>query len=105
MSTDMQIGNNPRLGPKRRRAERPQREIPEIIEGTERMILANGRRVAEQGDYTDLPLLRDLHQTVATAMATAVEGLRARDYSDADIARGLGVTPQAVNKNWPRRGG
>lgn len=94
---------NPNLTPIRRRRDRPPRETPEVIRDLSRFVRAMGRRVGNDGDHYDLPLIRDLHQSVAEAMEIAVNGLRERDTSDGQIAEALGISRQAVGQHWPRR--
>ena len=60
-----------------------------------------GRRASD-----DLYALRSLSDAVDNArhiLGLAVDGCRARGYSDAEIAKVLGITRQAVWKRWPRQ--
>lgn len=63
-----------------------------------RVIRAAGRRVGS-ADVEDLPELVVLRGEVETAIAAAVDGLRASGRSWADIAKGLGTSREAA---WQR---
>jgi hypothetical protein len=93
------------LRPIRRRADRPERELPEHASGARRFVRALGRRVGD-GDPYDLPELLAIHDAVDEALRVAVERLRERGYSDRAIGEGFpggGISRQAVEQRWPRK--
>lgn len=79
-------------------AERARGDHARYFDGVSRMIRAAGRRVADS-DPEDLVELVALQAALDAALAAAVEGQRDR-YSLAQIARGLGVSKQAVAQRW-----
>lgn len=93
--------DKPALSAKRAPRRRAYRETHEIAAAVCRLVLAIGRRAAE-GDPEDLAELFRIEDTVAIALAAAVDGLRAQGRSDSEIGRVLGVTKQAVAQRWPR---
>jgi hypothetical protein len=88
----------PRKASPRRRTEY---ETADVASAVLRLVRAVGRRCAD-GDPEDLAELVAIDHAVHDWMAKAVDGLRANDYSDADIAEVLGVTKQAVWQRFPR---
>jgi len=69
-----------------------------------RMILrAHSRRVAD-GDVEALSLMTGLAGELDAAVAEAVQGLRARGYSWAEIGTRLGITRQAAQQRWGATG-
>lgn len=108
MTTDLhqpppvvEFASNRKLTPKRRTPRHGYRETATVAEGARRFVRAIGKRVAD-GDPEDLAELLRLQHQLDQAFATAVDGLRARGRSDAEIGRVLGVTRQAVGQRWPR---
>lgn len=89
---------NPRLTRSRHRRDR---ETGEYLAMLRRMVRAAGRRVAD-ADEVDLAQLIAIQAELDTAIATAVEGMRARDLSWAYIASATGTTRQAAFKRWGR---
>lgn len=77
------------------------RETPEVAEAVQRLIRAVGRRIAVDGNPEWLDELRQLDTALAEAYVTAIAGLRGLGFSDAEIARPLGVTRQNVRQRWP----
>jgi hypothetical protein len=75
-------------------------ETPDVTDAVCRMIVAIGRRVAQE-DTDGLELLLRLDASIATAWRIAVTGLRGT-YSDTQIGSALGVKKQAVQQRWPR---
>ncbi len=67
-----------------------------------RIIRRFGERIAE-GDVEALAELADLQAVLDTALDTAVLGLFDQGYSNADVARVLRITRQAVSKRWGHR--
>lgn len=84
------------LTPKRR---------PKLVENDDyaafahRILRAYSRRVAS-GDIDALTHMHGLADTIDTAIAAAVTGLRQHGYSWADIGTRLGVTRQAAQQRW-----
>jgi DNA-directed RNA polymerase specialized sigma24 family protein len=66
-----------------------------------RQITSMGVRASE--DLYALGWLAGAVDHARSALAMAVDGCRARGYSDAEIAAALGVTRQAVWKRFPRQ--
>lgn len=57
--------------------------------------------MAKDGDTTDLTLLNDLHDVIDDAIAEAAVRLHdEHGYSYEEIARGLGISKQAVAKRY-----
>lgn len=86
---------------KRSRKRRRYVETSEMVAALCRLVRSVGRRLAEE-DATDLVLLVRLSHELDEAWSTAITGLRASDYSDAQIGQVLGVSKQAVAQRWPR---
>jgi len=78
------------------------RETPEYAGMVRRILRAHGRRVAD-GDPEDLAELVAMRSVLDASIAEAVEGMRARGLSWAEIGRGLGTTRQAAQATWGRR--
>lgn len=76
-------------------------ETSEYLGMLRRMVRAGGRRVAE-ADEPELSALLGIRAEIETAIATAVEGQRARGRSWADIAAATGTTRQAAFQRWGR---
>jgi hypothetical protein len=64
-----------------------------------RAIRAFGRRIAA-GDIDALADAAFLSAQLDTTIKSAIDGLRQRGYSWADIGRQLGVTRQAAQQRW-----
>jgi hypothetical protein len=81
--------------------KRPWRRVEndEYAAFVRRILRAYSRRVGD-GDVEALPLLLDLAQEIDTALAKAVEGLRAHGYSWAEIGSRVGITRQAAQQRW-----
>lgn len=77
-------------------------ETPDYVAFAKRIIRAAGKRVA-QGDEWELTELLSLRDEVETAIATAVEGLRAQGHSWQYIADGLGITRQSAHQSYAKR--
>lgn len=77
------------------------RETPDVTAATARLIMALGKRIAEE-DPEDLANLLTLDRALRQAWATAIAGLRETGYSDGEIGQVLGTTKQAVQQRWPR---
>jgi hypothetical protein len=89
--------------PCKRRGQKAERitEDADYGKAVVRMIGGMGRRAS-----ADLDALRSLVDAVDNArqiLALAVDGARARGYSDGDIGQALGITRQAVWKRFPRQ--
>lgn len=67
------------------------------------MIHALGRRFAT-GDPDTAKYLDLIRQELDDAHAHAVAGWRRMGFSDSDIGREVGISKQAVQQRWPRRG-
>lgn len=78
------------------------RETHEVVAAANRMIVAVGKRVADE-DPTSLAYLALMEQRVAEARALAIEGLRQTGYTDGEIGEILSMTRQAVQQRWPRQ--
>jgi hypothetical protein len=88
---------------RRLRRGRP-RDADEIADGAGRLLGRMGRRGAD-GDLDAAAALYDLIERRGPALLRlSVAGLRARSYTDAEIAAGLGVTRQAVWQRFARKG-
>jgi hypothetical protein len=74
--------------------ERPRRQVEndEYAAFIRRILRACSRRVGD-GDVEALALMPGLAEEIDTAIAEAVEGLRAHGYSWAEIGARLGITP------------
>jgi hypothetical protein len=68
-----------------------------------RILRAYSRRVAD-GDVEALSLMTGLAGELDAAVAEAVQGLRARGYSWAEIGTRLGITRQAAQRRWGATG-
>jgi hypothetical protein len=81
--------------------KRPRRAVEndEYRAFTLRILRAYSRRVGS-GDIDALSHMADLADTIDTAIAAAVVGLRQFGYSWADIGNRLGVTRQAAQQRW-----
>ena len=79
-----------------------ERETPEYAGMVRRIIAAHGRRVAD-ADPEDLAELVAMRASLDQAVQVAVEGMRDRGLSWAEIGRGLGVTRQAAHAMWGQR--
>lgn len=88
---------NAALTPKR--PNRPRVENDDYGAFARRIVAAHGRRIAA-GDIECLRDLVALAEEVERATDTAVRGLRAHEYSWAEIASRLGVTRQAAQQRW-----
>lgn len=88
---------NPALTPNRR--TRPVVENDDYAAFTRRVIAAHARRIAA-GDVEGLPALTALENDLQRAIHTAVTGLRAQNYSWAEIASRIGITRQAAHQRW-----
>jgi biotin operon repressor len=64
-----------------------------------RILRACSRRVGD-GDAEALALMLGLAEEIVTAIAEAVNGLRACGYSWAEIGARLGITRQAAQQRW-----
>ncbi|UOE43752.1 AsnC family protein [Agromyces larvae] len=76
-------------------------ETTEFLSMVRRMLRAAARRVAD-ADEPELATLIELREELDQAIATAVEGQRARGVSWAGIARATGTTRQAAHARWGR---
>lgn len=89
------------------RAGRPRRdrETIEVIQGIQRMVLAVGRRVADE-DPEQLAELITLRHVLDEAIIEAVAGQRANDITWEAIGAATGTTRQAALMKWgPKIGG
>jgi hypothetical protein len=89
--------------PCKRRGQKAERitEDADYSKAVVRMIGGMGRRAS-----ADLPALKALAEAVDNArqiLALAVDGARARGYSDGEIGRALGITRQAVGQRFGRK--
>lgn len=84
------------LTPKR---PRQQVENDEYGAFVRRILRAYARRVGD-GDVEALTLILGLAEEIDTAIAEAVNGLRAHGYSWAEIGARLGITRQAAQQRW-----
>ncbi len=85
-----------RLTPKRPRQQVKNDEYAAFVR---RILRAYSRRVGG-GDVEALAFMLDLAGEIDTAIAEAVEGLRACGYSWAEIGSRLGITRQAAQQRW-----
>jgi hypothetical protein len=87
----------------RRRGQRSERiiETPEYAAGVVRLIRRMGARA--DGDLDALGWLAGAVDHARAALALAVDGCRARGYSDAEIGQALGISRQAAWKRFPRQ--
>jgi hypothetical protein len=74
-------------------------ENDEYGEFVRRVLRAYSRRVAD-GDVEALSLMTGLADELDAAIAQAVQGLRGRGYSWAEIGARLGITRQAAQQRW-----
>jgi hypothetical protein len=88
------------LTPNRRRRTVENDEYGAFIR---RIVRAYSRRVAD-GDVEALSLMTGLAGELDVAVAEAVQGLRARGYSWAEIGTRLGITRQAAQQRWGATG-
>jgi hypothetical protein len=81
--------------------KRPRRQVENDEYGAfvRRVLRAYSRRVGD-GDVEALALLVGLAEEIDAAMAEAVQGLRARGYSWAEIGSRLGISRQAAQQRW-----
>jgi hypothetical protein len=89
-------GVKARLTPKRPRRQVENDEYGAFVR---RVLRAYSRRVGD-GDVEALALLVGLAGESDAAMAEAVQGLRARGYSWAEIGSRLGISRQAAQQRW-----
>jgi DNA invertase Pin-like site-specific DNA recombinase len=87
------------LTPKRRKQ---QVENDDYAAFVRRVLRAYARRVAK-GDIDAIAGMVAVSRELDTLIGEAVDGLRAKGYSLADIGRRLGVSRQAVHERWGRR--
>jgi hypothetical protein len=80
-----------------------ERETPEVAKAVGRMVRAVGRRIGRE-DPVDLVELRRLREALDEAERLAVEGLRERGFSWAEIGDGLGTTRQNAQQRFTRKG-
>ena len=87
----------------RRRGQRAERvtEDDTYAAGVARLIRTMGVRAS--ADVESLKWLAGAVEHARGALAIAVDGCRARGYSDAEIGAALGITRQAVWKRFPRQ--
>jgi hypothetical protein len=87
----------------RRRGQRAERVIEDdsYAAGVARLIRTLGVRAS--ADVQALRWLAGAVDHARAALAMAVDGCRARGYSDAEIGAALGITRQAVWKRFPRQ--
>lgn len=76
--------------------ERRLRDTPDVVGAARRMIVAAGERVAYE-DPNSLRHLVVIKVTLTAAFQTAITGLR-YNFSDAQIAKALGVSKQAIQQ-------
>jgi hypothetical protein len=88
----------------RQRGQRAERVIDtaEYGSGLCRQITRMGTRAS--GDLDALAWLAGAIGHARTALAVAVDGCRARGFSDAEIGAALGITRQAVGERFGRKG-
>jgi hypothetical protein len=88
---------------KRQRQERKY-DADQVGEAAGRMLGGVGKRGAG-GDIDAAAVLYDLIERRGKALlALTVSGLRGAGYSDPEIARAFGITPQAVGQRFGRKG-
>lgn len=82
-------------------SNRPRRHVEndEYTAFARRILRACSRRVGD-GDVEALALMLGLADEIDTAIAEAVNGLRACGYSWAEIGSRLGITRQAAQQRW-----
>ena len=87
----------------RRRGQKSERVIEnsDYADGLNRQIRKMGTRAS--GDVDALGWLAGAVEYAREALAMAVDGCRARGYSDAEIGAVLGITRQAVWKRFSRQ--
>jgi hypothetical protein len=83
---------------------RPRRQVEndEYAAFVQRILRAYSRSVGD-GDVEALVLMVDLAEQIDASIAEAVKGLRACDYSWAEIGSRLGITRQAAQQRWGTR--
>jgi len=81
--------------------KRPRRQVEndEYSAFVRRVVRAYARRVGD-GDVEALALILGLAEEIDTAIAEAVNGLRACGYSWAEISSRLGISRQAAQQRW-----
>ncbi|HUY45606.1 MAG TPA: hypothetical protein VMV92_07750, partial [Streptosporangiaceae bacterium] len=77
-------------------------ENSDYADGLNRQIRKMGTRAA--GDLDALGWLAGAVDHARDALAIAVDGCRARGYSDGEIGTALGITRQAVGQRFGRKG-
>lgn len=84
--------------------KKPRREktLEDKAGGAIRVVQKLGRTIGTEHDPEDLQWLSDLELALKDAWSAAIGGLRTQGRSDAEIARALGRTRQAVEQKWPR---
>ena len=87
----------------RRKGQKAERiiEDTDYASGVVRLIRGMGERAA--ADLEALQWLAGAVDYARDALAMAVDGCRARGYSDGEIGAALGITRQAVWKRFPRQ--
>ncbi len=87
----------------RRRGQRAERktENDDYAKSVVRQIDRMGARASD--DLDALAWLAEATTRARVSLSIAVDGCRARGYSDADIGTALGITRQAVWKRFPRQ--
>jgi DNA-binding NarL/FixJ family response regulator len=80
-------------------------EVQDTAAAIRRFVAALGRRLAAEGDVSDLAIFGQLKADLEQARTAAVLGLRAQGFTDTQIARGLGIRQQSVSERWPSGGG
>ena len=87
----------------RRRGQRAERVVEDdsYAAGVARLITTMGVRAS--ADVQALRWLAGAVEHARGALAMAVDGCRARGYSDGEIGAALGITRQAVWKRFPRQ--
>ena len=100
LTANRPAGQDPTRRPEaRRKRRRSQVENDDFARFTARIIRAHGRRIA-QGDVEGLAELLAMAKELDAATQVAVDGLRAREYSWAEIASRLGTSRQAAQQRW-----
>lgn len=87
--------------------KRPKREVETagprgFIAAARRFITSAGRRAAE-GDEIELAELLSLQGDLDAAFQHAVDGIRARGYSWAYIAKATGKSREAAYQKWGKK--
>lgn len=89
-----------------RKRDRKVVEMPEYFAFARRILRATSRRVADR-DIEALAGLQSLRDEIDAEMAKAVDGLRTvegGDYSWSEIGRVLGITRQAAQQRFGKKG-